>query len=93
MNRAKTELATDDRVTDARVLTAVTAMLRARTEHMGSALRTRYILQLEQSKHLDEGSVERAYWHAGYVTAMLDTLRMIERREEKYPIEMIPPER
>jgi hypothetical protein len=88
MDSANAELATDDLVIDAHVLAAVTAMLRARTKHMGAALRAKDSPQLEQNKHLDEGTVERAYWHAGYVTAMRDVLRMIDRREEKYPVEM-----
>ncbi len=31
-------------------------------------------------KHLDEGSVERAYWHYGYLCALRDVASMIERR-------------
>jgi hypothetical protein len=28
-------------------------------------------------KHLDEGSAERAYWHAGYASALADILNLI----------------
>lgn len=31
-------------------------------------------------KHLDEGSLEQAYWHYGYLCAVRDVLSMIERR-------------
>ena len=31
---------------------------------------------LKAQKHLDEGSAERAYWHAGYASALTDILNM-----------------
>lgn len=31
-------------------------------------------------KHLDEGTVEQAYWHYGYLCALRDVALMIERR-------------
>ena len=31
-------------------------------------------------KHLDEGSVEQAYWHYGYLCALRDVQSMINRR-------------
>ncbi len=33
-----------------------------------------------EQKHLDDGSVEQAYWHYGYVCALRDVLSMINRR-------------
>jgi len=33
---------------------------------------------LRPQKHLDKGSAERAYWHAGYASALADILRLIE---------------
>lgn len=35
----------------------------------------------EEQKHLDAGSVERAYWHYGYTVALGDVLRFLERDE------------
>lgn len=32
-------------------------------------------------KHLDEHSVERAYWHYGYLMALKDMKRLLERPE------------
>ena len=33
----------------------------------------------DEQKHLDEGSIERAYWHYGYMVALGDTLRLLDR--------------
>jgi len=33
---------------------------------------------LKTQKHLDEGSSERAYWHAGYASALADIVRLVE---------------
>lgn len=32
-------------------------------------------------KHLDEGSVERAYWHYGYMVALRDVMRLLTTSE------------
>ena len=32
-----------------------------------------------EQKHLDGGSVERAYWHYGYMVALGDVIRLLER--------------
>jgi hypothetical protein len=32
---------------------------------------------LREQKHLDEGSPERAYWHAGYASALTDILNLV----------------
>ena len=78
--------ASDRQVTDSDVLTAVTKMMRARSHRMYGALNKRH---LRGGKHLDDGTVERTYWHAGYVVAMQDALRMIDRREREYPMVML----
>jgi hypothetical protein len=33
---------------------------------------------LKTQNHLDKGSPERAYWHAGYASALADIVRLIE---------------
>jgi N-methylhydantoinase A/oxoprolinase/acetone carboxylase beta subunit len=71
---------------DTAVLTAVTKMLASRSKRMADALERDCRDQLSKQKHLDEGSSARAYWHAGYVAALRDALRMIERREDEWPI-------
>lgn len=54
---------------------------------MGGALKKpEFSEHLKTHLYLDEGTSERAYWHAGYVSAMKDTLRMIKNREPEYPI-------
>lgn len=36
-------------------------------------------------KHLDENTVERAYWHYGYRAALLDAIRLINKMEWPEP--------
>jgi len=36
---------------------------------------------VQESKHLDEGSQERAYWHYGYLVALRDVLRLLTVEE------------
>ncbi len=31
----------------------------------------------KEQKHLDHGTVERAYWHYGYLSALRDILRLL----------------
>jgi predicted secreted protein len=31
-------------------------------------------------KHLEANTPERAYWHFGYMVALLDVIRLLERR-------------
>jgi hypothetical protein len=33
-------------------------------------------------KHLDEGTVERAYWHYGYMVALRDVLDRLRRQSQ-----------
>jgi hypothetical protein len=35
----------------------------------------------KEQKHLDDGSVERAYWHYGYAVALTDMKKLIESRK------------
>jgi hypothetical protein len=35
-----------------------------------------------EQKHLDEGSVERAYWHYGYLCALKDVIALIQLSPE-----------
>lgn len=32
-----------------------------------------------EQKHLDEGSVERTYWHYGYMVALRDVLKLLDK--------------
>jgi len=35
-----------------------------------------------EQKHCEEGTVERAYWHHGYMMALRDALDLIERNSQ-----------
>ena len=65
---------------DTEVLTAVQMMLQLRSEKMNAAL-----------EHKDcphkKGTTAHA-WHAGYISAMQDALRMIKKRPGEYPVTM-----
>jgi hypothetical protein len=37
----------------------------------------------QEQKHLNEGSVERIYWHYGYSVALIDVLRLVQELEAK----------
>lgn len=75
---------------DAAILTAVTKMLEARIPRMAAGLRERGFSQhLSQRRYLDEGTSERANWHAGYVAALKEVLSFIQEGNAEYPITMV----
>lgn len=39
--------------------------------------------QVKDARHLDEGTAERAYWHLGYLTALRDALRLLQKDQEQ----------
>ena len=81
-------------VSDTDVLRAVAKMLEGRIPTMRDEGLARLLAEcsaedrarLEAHPHLREGTTERWAWHAGYITAMADALRMIKNREPSYPI-------
>lgn len=73
----------------ARALQEVAAMLIVQPETL-QALKSRedgqrkwlhedHVEIFREQKHLDGGSVERAYWHYGYSVALGDVIRLLER--------------
>ena len=40
-------------------------------------------LLLAKQAHLDEGTAERAYWHAGYASALQDLLLLLPSHDGK----------
>ena len=80
------------------VLQAVTAMLRTRTKVMGDEGLPKLALEcseadrarLEEHPQYEKGTTERWAWHAGYVAAMNDALRMIDDEVTEYPMVMGP---
>ena len=78
MNHTSTgEIGSRRSTSDSDVLTAVAKMLETRAKLMGEALD-------EKFPHDGPGRA----WHAGYVVAMRDTLRLIERRPHEWPTEI-----
>jgi hypothetical protein len=96
MNQTKSDVqGVAPRTSDSDVLAAVTKMLEARIPVMGEEGlkklsaecseedRERLASQVQHRK----GTTERWAWHAGYVSAMNDALRMIKSRAREFPIE------
>jgi hypothetical protein len=50
----------------------------ARADGIGKWLKNTAPHVVDEQKHLDDGSVERAYWHYGYRAALLDAIRLLE---------------
>lgn len=70
------------------MLAAVEKMLRMRAETMAEAWSKNSGDVLNQRRHLDEGTPERAYWHAGYIAVMRAALDMIEGGVSEWPTEL-----
>lgn len=39
--------------------------------------------QCKSARHLDDGTPERAYWHLGYLAALRDALRLLQKEEQQ----------
>jgi uncharacterized protein YecT (DUF1311 family) len=39
----------------------------------------------KEQAHLNDGSRERTYWHYGYMVALTDVLRLLERESQGQP--------
>ena len=53
------------------------ARLRDRAEGIYAWLEDNHSTDMNRHAHLQEGSVERAYWHSGYAVATMDAIRLI----------------
>ena len=58
--------------------TRFTEKLRCRMEELRKQLLSQHAEVFTDQKHTIEGSVERTYWHYGYMVALRDILRLIE---------------
>lgn len=86
---SETKKSLDSADEDAAILTAVTQMLEARVPKMAAGLRESDMLEhLKERRYLDEGTSERANWHAGYVAALREVLSFVQQRNTEYPITM-----
>jgi hypothetical protein len=56
---------------------SVSATARNRAEKLELWIRENSAECLEEQKHLDAGSAERAYWHYGYLSALKDVLKLM----------------
>lgn len=54
------------------------ALLKKRQNEIEKFLMKDHIEVFAEQKHLDRGSVERAYWHYGYLAAMRDIINRME---------------
>ena len=52
--------------------------LRRRCNAQRAWLRAHHPEVFREQKHLEEGSIERAYWHYGYAVALADLLELLE---------------
>jgi len=57
--------------------------LSAKADAIGRWLREHAPYCEASHKHLEEGTVERAFWHFGYVSALRDFLRLFRRTSTK----------
>lgn len=62
-------------------------ILREKLEHriagITEALTPQLVLATHEQKHLDNGSVERTYWHYGYMVALKDVLKQLPASPDK----------
>ncbi len=56
--------------------------LRVRIKALSRWLREHSSCQRDQH-HLDEGTVERVYWHYGYLVALADVVRLLHDTDEE----------
>ena len=42
-----------------------------------------FVNEIAEQRHLDSGSLERAYWHAGYRSALIDALQLLTDENEQ----------
>ena len=52
-------------------------MLRLRLAGLGAQLDGEWSTILDEQRHLDRGTTECAYWHAGYYQALADVIALI----------------
>jgi hypothetical protein len=55
----------------------VSTIARMRAKGLRQWLRENAPSCIQEQKHLDEGSAERAYWHYGYLSALQDILKLM----------------
>ena len=51
-------------------------------------LKTHHPEVFDEQKHCDEGTIERAYWHYGYLVALRDIVRQV-KGIDKYSLDAV----
>lgn len=64
---------------DAAESQGATELIERRIRNMSDWLKEKGPDCVAEQAHLDEGSRERIYWHYGYLVALKDVLKMLER--------------
>ena len=63
-------------------LADIEAALKIRIGAFEQRLKLEHPECLDEQKHFDEGTAERAYWHYGYMAALKDMLKMLGATHE-----------
>lgn len=58
-------------------------MMTKRLEEIESSMKKEGA-SIQEQKHLDKGSSERAYWHHGYASALRDLLQTAQSRNTRH---------
>jgi len=66
------------------------ALLRTRRDGIREWLDDEAPYAVEEQKHLDAGTPERAYWHHGYQAALNDVIDTLTSAESSYGSEDMP---
>jgi hypothetical protein len=64
-------------------LTKLLELMTKRLEEIESGMKKEGA-SVQEQKHLDKGSSERAYWHHGYASALRDLLKSLESRNARH---------
>ena len=65
-----------------RTFVDVGSALRSRIKSLEAWLERKHPECAKEQKHLNEGTVERAYWHYGYMAALRDALKLLDESHD-----------
>ncbi len=77
--REETAATISNRVPDDAEPQGATELIERRIRNMSAWLKENGPDCVTEQAHLDEGSRERVYWHYGYMVALKDVLKLLER--------------
>ena len=76
---AESSKALRDRLLDSQQLSEIAELLQGRSDGIDEWLREVGSRCKDEQKHCEEGTVERVYWHYGYMVALRDALNLIKK--------------